>query len=174
MDCNPHLMTQLLEEAIELAVEDGATTDIKKFVQYIFDLLPEEIIDALTSISGADESGALLEDIWKERFEILESIETDCDYLGCQVCLRDVRLTRHHLYPRETHKTMLKRGVGKEELNATIAICRMCHSTIHRLFTNIELANNYFSLESLLENERIQKYAKWASSQCNSRSRCVR
>jgi hypothetical protein len=59
---------------------------------------------------------------------------------------------------------MLKKGINKQELSSTILICRMCHSTIHRFFTNIELAKEYHSLDLLLSNEKLYKYSKWANS----------
>ncbi|CAM9438962.1 unnamed protein product, partial [Ectocarpus fasciculatus] len=75
-----------------------------------------------------------------------------------------MKLTKHHTIPREMHERVAKKlGTPKDVLNQTILVCRMCHSTIHRFFTNKELALEYNTLDSLVEDERIQKYAKWAS-----------
>jgi hypothetical protein len=64
---------------------------------------------------------------------------------------------------------MLKKGCTKELLDVKIPICGLCHSTIHRFFTNIELAENYNTIEKLLANEKFYKYARWASGLADSR-----
>lgn len=162
---NEDLSAQLLEESISIAIEDKATSTSLAFSSYIQELLPPEVIILLEEIHG---DASFLEDIWKERFEVTindnenDAIENDC----CLVCERKVRLTRHHVYPREIHKTLIKKGYDAFELNVnTIAICRLCHSTIHRFYTNEELAKSYYTLELLLADPRFYKYAKWASAQ---------
>jgi len=47
----------------------------------------------------------------------------------------------------------------------TSSICRPCHSIIHRYFTNMELAENYNTVDKLLEDERVVKFCKWANKQ---------
>ena len=64
---------------------------------------------------------------------------------------------------------MLKKGLSKSLLDITIPICRLCHSTIHRFFTNNELAETYNTVDKLLDNEIFFKYAKWASRLADSR-----
>ena len=83
----------------------------------------------------------------------------------CSKCERQVKLTKHHLYPKETHKQMRKKGIDDFLLSQTISICRMCHSTIHRFFDNDMIANELYTLELLLNNEKYYKYARWASNQ---------
>jgi len=164
---NESLSAQLLEECIDLAIEDGATDTPAKFSQCIQELLPPDILSILEDIHG---DSTFLEDIWKERFEVVESedpdafIEDGC----CLVCEREVRLTRHHVRPREVHKQLIKKGLfTPAELNATISICRMCHSTVHRFFTNEVLAKSYYTLELLMADEKFHKYARWASTQAD-------
>lgn len=174
------LLSQLLEETIILAEEDEAIETVQAFTSYICDMLPVEVLQQLEDING---SSAFLEDIWYERYEDLiqakqnkaaallakqeagEALEEGL----CLICERKVRLTRHHVFPRETHKTLLKKGYDQVELNTTIPICRMCHSTVHRFFSNDELAASYYTVELLLEDERMFKYAKWASAQSDKR-----
>ena len=43
-------------------------------------------------------------------------------------------------------------------------LCRMCHSAIHRFYTNRELAEDYWSLELLLGSDKVYAFAKWAST----------
>jgi hypothetical protein len=161
------LYSDLLEEIIDLAKEDGAVETESAFSEFVKDMLPQDILNALIEITG---SSSFIDDIYCERFAT-KNDDSDDDVndnktnFNCQICERYVKLTRHHVYPRETHKTCLKRGIDTTELNKTISICKMCHATIHRIFSNDELSKNFFSLELLLGEERVIKYAKWASSQ---------
>lgn len=84
---------------------------------------------------------------------------------GCEICDRtQLPLTYHHLVPREMHERVLKRGWHSEwQLNKVAWLCRACHSFVHRVATNEELARSYFSIDLLLEREDIQKWASWAS-----------
>jgi hypothetical protein len=43
---------------------------------------------------------------------------------GCELCERDMPLTRHHLIPRSTHKKYAKMGVPPERLLFCAQICR--------------------------------------------------
>ena len=172
------LMQDLLDETICLAAEEGASKEFGRFLLFIQEMLPFEILDHLSVLSGCDDAKTLLEDIWAEKFGEMQTTSSpdEDDFLinSCEICCREVRLTRHHVIPRETHKSMLKKGITKEHLDMTIGICRMCHSTIHRFFSNQELAEHYYSVNLLLADEKFLKYAKWASKQGNSRSNRVR
>ncbi len=158
----------LFEDTIALAIEDGSSRDCSSFVTYMQDMLPLEIMNSLENLSG---SSSVLEDIWMERFSIVESHgpEEEGGILSdkcCVMCERDyVRLTRHHLYPRETHSALIKKGAEKAKLQETIPVCGMCHGTIHRFFTNNELSAEYFTLDRLMSNEKMYRFAAWASKQ---------
>eukprot|EP01035_Chromulina_nebulosa_P021459 gene21459-27796_t len=165
------IASQLLNETVEIAQEEGVTGNCLDFSQYILDMIPTHIIDQLRDIYGGDD---FIQEIWNERFSISSSAELiDEIFLEngcCSVCERKVRLTRHHLYPRETHRRKLKEGISETELKSTVAICRMCHSTIHRFFTNDVLADEYFTIDQLLSDEKFYRYAKWASTQSDKRN----
>ena len=114
-----------------------------------------------------------LEDVWLERFEErtlesdIENVEHETNSYDCELCDRIIQTTRHHVYPKETHDWLRKKNesfYNVSELRKTIALCRMCHSAIHRFYTNRELAIEYHSLELLLESDQVCKFAKWASS----------
>ena len=114
-----------------------------------------------------------LEDIWSERFqkEVEDTERADWDRetnsFECELCDRFIQTTRHHLYPKETHDWLTKKNDSRyttNELRKTIALCRMCHSAIHRFHTNKELAIDFCSLELLLDCDQVCKFAKWASS----------
>ena len=49
--------------------------------------------------------------------------------------------------------------------NQTIDLCRPCHNHIHRSYDNRTLALQFNTLDKLLKDPTIFKYAKWASRQ---------
>jgi hypothetical protein len=49
-------------------------------------------------------------------------------------------------------------------------LCRQCHSAVHRLHTEWELALEYNTMEKLLGCEGVMKFARWASGQHSGRS----
>ncbi|WP_460612571.1 HNH endonuclease [Hymenobacter seoulensis] len=59
--------------------------------------------------------------------------------------------SRHHLVPREEG--------GR--FGPTVELCQPCHSTIHLLLSNRDLARRYNSVEALREAEELQKYLHW-------------
>ncbi|PPQ99615.1 hypothetical protein CVT24_005193 [Panaeolus cyanescens] len=84
----------------------------------------------------------------------------------CEICERQVPLTYHHLIPRSTHDKVLKKGWHPEEmLNSVAWLCRQCHSAVHHVAPNEELARNFYTVELLLEREDIQKWKKYAAKQ---------
>jgi hypothetical protein len=167
-------LNELVEDTITYAEESGSTSTYSDFETFMKEMLPVDMLDMLCNNINAN-----LEDIWNERFLIEEEkIEDNGDNSNafddynndsfmincCEMCEREIALTRHHLIPREMHERMLKReGIERNILNRTISICRMCHSTIHRFFTNKELAESYNTLDVLLSCPKVEKYAMWAS-----------
>ncbi|EME39994.1 hypothetical protein DOTSEDRAFT_158617 [Dothistroma septosporum NZE10] len=85
---------------------------------------------------------------------------------GCEICDREhVPLTYHHLIPRQVHAKVVKRGWHKEwELNKVAWLCRACHSYVHRVAPNEQLARELYSVDLLLEREDIQRFAKWVGT----------
>ena len=91
----------------------------------------------------------------------------------CELCDRMMPLTFHHLIPKETHDKYLK-------LHPTIPrlwlhkhgtwICRQCHSAVHDLYTNDELMEDYWTVDLLLESDKIQKWIKFARKQKRSKN----
>eukprot|EP01025_Chloroclados_australasicus_P012105 TRINITY_DN1551_c0_g1_i5.p3 TRINITY_DN1551_c0_g1~~TRINITY_DN1551_c0_g1_i5.p3 ORF type:complete len:243 (-),score=29.15 TRINITY_DN1551_c0_g1_i5:711-1439(-) len=84
---------------------------------------------------------------------------------GCEMCERYTFLTKHHLYPRETHKAMKKKGMNQDQLNQYAWICRQCHSAAHHFISNKEMADYYHTIERLMENKDVAAFAKWNSKQ---------
>ncbi|KAI9291300.1 hypothetical protein K502DRAFT_143255 [Neoconidiobolus thromboides FSU 785] len=85
----------------------------------------------------------------------------------CELCKRICPLTFHHLIPKETHSQMLKKGLFDKEYMRTHGanICRMCHSAVHRTFSNKRLALEFNTVEKLSSNDDIQKWIKFAERQ---------
>ncbi|TKA42679.1 hypothetical protein B0A54_07522 [Friedmanniomyces endolithicus] len=82
---------------------------------------------------------------------------------GCEICGREhLPLTYHHLIPRQMHAKAVKRGWHREwELQKVAWLCRACHSYLHRVATNEELARELYSVELILEREDVGKWARW-------------
>lgn len=159
MDIPLKTLNSLLQETLLLAEEAEVTSNKDTFISFVRENIPFEYLDYLEN-----ETNASLEDIWTENYEPQEIEEVDDG--SCLICEREMHLTRHHLIPRELHQQIAKKkGYTQEFLKKTISICRMCHSTVHRFYTNRELANTYNTLEILMSEEKMIKYAKWASTQ---------
>jgi len=89
----------------------------------------------------------------------------------CEMCQRDLKLTFHHLIPKDKHPTFLGKrlpnGVEGEPtrwfLNKYgVMICRQCHNTVHSIASNEVLALQYNSLQKLLAHPVIQRWLEFA------------
>ena len=82
---------------------------------------------------------------------------------ACEICGRDwVPMTYHHLIPKQVHAKVLKRGWHEEhQLNSVAWLCRACHSFVHRMAPNEELAREWFTVDRICEREDVQKWAQW-------------
>ena len=103
----------------------------------------------------------------------------------CEMCLRIIPLTRHHLIPRSVHqkftskqkklstkKVRSKAGsfdaplpYTREQLNKCISICRPCHSAVHKAEDEETLATEYNTLGLLKEHPQIKKFILYISKQ---------
>lgn len=83
---------------------------------------------------------------------------------GCALCgRRGVRTTRHHLIPRRTHrlKRIRRRFERADRLGRILHICRPCHSHIHAVLEEKELAEVYNTREALLSHPEIADFVAW-------------
>jgi len=75
----------------------------------------------------------------------------------CQICGRDMIKNRfvddHHLIPK------CKNGRYTDK----ITIHRICHSKIHSIWTESELASYYHTVERILSHPDMQTFIKWIS-----------
>ncbi|KAL8844437.1 MAG: hypothetical protein Q9205_002641 [Flavoplaca limonia] len=82
---------------------------------------------------------------------------------ACEICERDwIPLTYHHLIPKQIHAKAIKRGWHEEwRLNSVAWLCRACHSFVHRIASNEELAKDCWSVDKLMEREDVVAWANW-------------
>ncbi|QOQ56043.1 HNH endonuclease [Bacillus amyloliquefaciens] len=74
----------------------------------------------------------------------------------CELCGRHhVRLTEHHLTPKEEGGTFLP----------TAMLCIPCHKQIHALYTNQELAARLAGIEELRRDPKLARFVKWIRKQ---------
>lgn len=95
----------------------------------------------------------------------------------CEMCHRRMLLTFHHLIPKDTHPTYLKKpaqlasvGIHGDPTRSFLnsygtMVCGRCHSNIHQLAPNAVLAKEYNTLEKILAQPRIQSWIEWAAKQ---------
>ncbi|KAF5229176.1 hypothetical protein FANTH_14283 [Fusarium anthophilum] len=82
---------------------------------------------------------------------------------ACELCARSwVPLSYHHLIPRFVHEKAVKRGWHrKEDLQNVAWLCGACHRFVHHFKTHEELARDYYTVELLLDEEEVQRWAHW-------------
>lgn len=74
----------------------------------------------------------------------------------CELCERsDIKLTKHHLIPRE------EGGTEKD----IVMICSDFHRQIHASYSNQELAPRLFSIEALKSDEKLKKFIRFIKKQ---------
>ena len=143
-----------------------------------------------------------------DHIDCSDDEDDDGEYIGegeCELCEREIKLTRHHLIPKSTWSTFKKKKIpaavealtkGQKDkarmilggnlidelpseivenpnnslllrrfLSKTCNICRPCHSTVHKLHSEVELAESYSTIDLLLLDEELLKFCKWASKQ---------
>ena len=87
----------------------------------------------------------------------------------CELCGRVTKqgTTDHHLIPRSCHSNKwFKKRFSREEMAATIAVCRDCHTAIHRLIPDEkELGRDYNSTDKLLSHPELKKFVVWVKKQ---------
>ncbi len=85
---------------------------------------------------------------------------------GCELCERPVAiLTKHHLIPRALHHKRKFRKLYSRQymLTEILWLCKSCHSFIHKVLSEQELALNYCSRDKLLSEPQINRFVQWLS-----------
>jgi len=70
----------------------------------------------------------------------------------CPICGYVGRLTAHHLLPISVRPIPLY--YSHEDILRTVAICKKCHTDVHRRFSNKDLADNLMDPEKLITTMR--------------------
>jgi hypothetical protein len=85
----------------------------------------------------------------------------------CPICTREnQQLTFHHTIPKTLHSTKYyKKNFTKEQMDAGIFICRLCHNNIHNFISEKEMGREYNTLEKLLSHEKVINYIPFAKKQ---------
>jgi hypothetical protein len=137
----------------------------------VLNLLPPTINDSLVSYSFLPLDTSLQEFLTPVLNAYLTALTTPPPppsmtrnlATECEICSRSwIPLTYHHLIPKEVHAKVVKRGWHHENQLQNVAwICRACHSFVHRIASNEELAREWFTVERLLEREDVRDFASW-------------
>ncbi|KAH8422805.1 uncharacterized protein LDX57_000560 [Aspergillus melleus] len=145
----------------------------------ILTTLPPSVPDTLTAYGLLPAPSSTDTDIDSEVSDFLARVVTE--YVGavtrappvwattrtdaCEICERDwIPLSYHHLIPRGVHDKVRKKGWHEEwMLNSVAWLCRACHSFVHRMASNEELAREWFTVDRILEREDVQDWARWVS-----------
>ena len=84
----------------------------------------------------------------------------------CPCCARQLDLSFHHLIPRKVHRRRrFARLYSKQQLAMGVYICRDCHTAIHSVYSEMELANSFCSLDLLLGDEKLARSFSWLGRQ---------
>ena len=86
----------------------------------------------------------------------------------CALCGAREKLTKHHLVP--VVKCTKGNSKLKNEKGNFLMVCDLCHRTIHAYFTDNELKERLHTKESLMSEERFQKYLAWRRKHLNFQS----
>lgn len=154
-----------LAEKYSVPMDSGVNEDLLK-------TLPVSVEDSLTSyglLSDPTDLPRLLEPVFSTYVQ--SSTIAPPEFAPseraheCEICDRaHLPLTYHHLIPRAVHAKVVKRGWHASwELNKVAWLCRPCHSFVHRIANNKELAKDWYSVDLLLAREDVQKWAAWVS-----------
>ncbi|KAJ7238262.1 hypothetical protein B0H12DRAFT_1075341 [Mycena haematopus] len=72
----------------------------------------------------------------------------------CEICEREIPLTYHHCPAGNPYQVC-----------STLWLGYTCHTAVHQVATNEELAQHYYSVDLLLQREDIRRWGKYASKQ---------
>jgi hypothetical protein len=74
----------------------------------------------------------------------------------CDICGREMsehNSNKHHLIPQ------LKGGKNGE----TVRLHLICHGKIHSIWSEGEIRDNYYTIDLVMTDDRMKKFAKWVS-----------
>jgi uncharacterized protein with PIN domain len=85
---------------------------------------------------------------------------------NCPICNREIELVPHHLIPKAVQsENWFKNHFKPEQFEEKIMVCVDCHNAIHKFHESRELGQEINTLEKILADEKIVKFAKFAAKQ---------
>lgn len=131
--------------------------------------LPSSVLDTLTTYGFLPSASDVPEVLSPLLTEYISAVTTPPPVWSttrteeCEICERSwIPLSYHHLIPRSVHDKVRKRGWHEEwQLNSVAWLCRACHSFVHRMASNEELAREWFTVERIMEREDVRVWAAW-------------
>ena len=210
------IVEECFADATPGAKREDAVSPVATLLTEYFEQLSgetaEEIASSVLGVAAVDQSSDdENDDDDDERpgsdIDFSNDEEDDGEYIGegeCELCEREIKLTRHHLIPKTTWSKFKKKipqaveamTCGQEDkarmilggtladdlpseivenpnnaillrrfLSQTCNICRPCHSTVHTLHNELELAEKFYTIDKLLDDQELLKFCKWASKQ---------
>ena len=81
-----------------------------------------------------------------------------------ELCGRNIsNLTQHHLIPRTRHRNKrIQKQFSRSEMQTRILwVCRPCHSHIHTVLSEKDLASRFNNRTTLLQHADIQRFVEW-------------
>ena len=167
-EINHYMDREYIQACIEEACDGEIPRSFDEFMDLVREFVPDDLFEELETLEhiifttwmrGIRESEAKTIDDSEDEVDE-EEFEDDG---GCEMCGREMPLTRHHLRPKRVHGRYKKRGFTSEELNVCAMICRQCHSFVHHCYPHNELADRFYTVDRLMEDETICRFASWAS-----------
>ncbi|MCJ1395761.1 hypothetical protein MMC18_008647 [Xylographa bjoerkii] len=153
----------------QLAKKYALSVSSKNVEDFIPNLPPSvtDSIEAYDLLSKSDDLPNLVSSVMIEYIATTTaapSIWPGAPASVCEICDRGwIPLTYHHLIPKQIHEKALKRHWHDEwRLNSGAWLCRACHSFVHRIASNEELAKDLWAIDLLMVREDVQAWAKWA------------
>ena len=123
----------------------------------------DEVCDAFLGAFVVPVLGSLVDSAWAQHGGEAGGGDPEGT---CELCQRLIPTTRHHLVPRSQHRFHKEsRGRTMKELCVTVALCRPCHSGIHRLIDEREMGISFASVDLLRAHPGVQRHVAWVGKQ---------
>jgi hypothetical protein len=129
-----------IEYAVQLAVEKELSDSKDSFVQFVLEIMQPHRDGCVSVLKEMTTIESYVEDLWYQRYDSSSSPGSVCSLKSiCLICSRMISLTSHHLYPRELHKKLLKKGLSKDELSRTVSTVLCIVQTSHAYIILLKL-----------------------------------
>lgn len=84
----------------------------------------------------------------------------------CPLCGREAHLVPHHFVPKSVQsENWFKKNFTPAQFEEHVMVCVDCHNAIHKFHDSRELGQNINTLEKIMADDKIMKFAKFAAKQ---------